>query len=55
MPILNKVRRRRISRKRRRIVKVFTKVRRRSVKSLLVVNLRLHIGTIYFTIKTNNR
>ena len=34
---------------------IFTKVRRRSVTSLLVVNLRLHTGTLNFTIKTNNR
>ena len=33
----------------------FTKVRRRSVTSLLVVNPRLHTGTLNFTIKTNNR
>ena len=55
VPIFTKVRRRRLSRKRRRIVKVFTKVRRRIVTSLLVVNLRLHTGTLNSTIKTNNR
>ena len=56
MPIFTKVRRRRLSRKRRRIYKMlFTKVRRRSVTSLVVVNLCLHTGTLNFTIKTNNR
>ena len=57
---ITKVRRRRLSRKRKRIDKdtikiVFTKVRGRSVTSLSVVNLRLHTGTLNFTIKTNNR
>ena len=52
VPIFTKVRR---TCRKDTIKMVFTKVRRRSVTSLLVVNLRLHTGTLNFPIKKNNR